>query len=535
MKNGKKLPVKYLVTASLAMYLAPYAMILLSAVVMSFIGIEEFILFLTCAAIVFFSYSFGKYITTSEKLRQPENRAALYAPAFLPAAALPIAYMIVTFFVKNDTLQFILLMPNLWSVYVIALSDAADLDLSCLFGFIPAFALNVLYGLFFVWGERIGAKKNNIAREKFKIGYAAAFAAYFAVFCGALSYCDHYNDITDVTVGEGERLYYVHKAMSERGEALFGNGYGFVYEDGWSSVDLHPYYVENENNLLAKLDEPAAFRISEASEMPVLDGAEAAYPVYSAFANACYDNIGDIQEYAKSKEGEEENAPKPIRFTNTIEAYKSLVSGGVDIFFGAEPSAEQKKLAEEAGRELLYTPLGKEAFVFFVSEDNPVDGLTSEQIRDIYSGKITNWKKVGGRNLPILAFQRPKNSGSQTKMERFMGDTPLKEPLKVEFEYSMAGVISAVADYQNKETAIGYSFRYYASQMTFGNNSGVKFLSLDGVYPSAENIADSSYPMTGQLYAISLADNDNENVGKFLDFMVSEQGRQLVGDTGYIV
>ena len=77
--------------------------------------------------------------------------------------------------------------------------------------------------------------------------------------------------------------------------------------------------------------------------------------------------------------------------------------------------------------------------MFFVSEDNPVDGLTSEQIRNIYSGNITNWKKLGGRNLPILAFQRPKNSGSQTTMEKFMGDAKLKEPLKVEFEYSMVG------------------------------------------------------------------------------------------------
>ena len=130
------------------------------------------------------------------------------------------------------------------------------------------------------------------------------------------------------------------------------------------------------------------------------------------------------------------------------------MNGDVDIFFGAEPSAEQKKLASDAGKELVYTPIGKEAFVFFVSEDNPVDGLTSEQIRNIYSGNITNWKKLGGRNLPILAFQRPQNSGSQTKMEKFMGDAKLKEPLKVEFEYSMVGVISAVADYQNKETAI---------------------------------------------------------------------------------
>ena len=100
----------------------------------------------------------------------------------------------------------------------------------------------------------------------------------------------------------------------------------------------------------------------------------------------------------------------------------------------------------------------------------------------------------------------------------------------------MVGVISAVADYQNKETAIGYSFRYYATQMVFGDDNGnIKFLSLDGVYPSPENIADNSYPMTAQLYAVSLVDNDNEYVGKLLEFMTSEQGRRIVSETGYIV
>ncbi|MDE5992806.1 MAG: substrate-binding domain-containing protein, partial [Oscillospiraceae bacterium] len=86
----------------------------------------------------------------------------------------------------------------------------------------------------------------------------------------------------------------------------------------------------------------------------------------------------------------------------------------------------------------------------FVNSENPVDGLTSDQIRKIYSGEYTSWRKAGGANIPILAFQRPKGSGSQTRMEYFMGDVPLKEPLEIEYEYSMVGVIKEVASYQNK-------------------------------------------------------------------------------------
>lgn len=521
----KKENIKYFVIALLVMYFVP-------AVITFFaIGSNSILLVFAMPVMVFiFAFVFGRLFPSWEKIDEPDSRAALYAPAFIQSLILPVMYILALLFSKHEGMQIIMLLPYLWSLsffYIFELDGSETLT------FIIFLVNSVLYGLFFVWGERSSAKKWGIKRDKFKVKYIAVLAAYFAVFCGGIAYYEYYTDLTTVTASSEDR----YRALAESDAyGVNHNGYGFAYEGGWSSVDLKPYYVENPENKLAKLDEPASFIISDVSKMPVLDGAEATYPVYSAFANACYENIAEIQEYAKSRDGEEENAPKPVRFTNTIEAYKSLVDGDVDIFFGSMPSPEQKQLAADAGKELVYTPIGKEAFVFFVSEDNPVDGLTSEQVRDIYSGKISNWRKVGGRNLPILAFQRPKNSGSQTRMEYFMGDVPLKEPLRSEFEISMVGVVSSVAGYQNKKTAIGYSFRYYATQMVLPEDSGhMKFLSLDGVYPSPENIADNSYPLTGQLYAVSLADNDNEYVGKLLEFMTSEQGKQIVKETGYII
>lgn len=525
----KKENIKYFVIATVVMYLAPslitFATVFVSGGILSLAH-----LFIIPALISVFAFVFGRLFPSWEKIDEPESRAALYLPAFIPALLLPFVCILYELLAEYETARWITLLPNLWSIFYFVNTDIAEKNTSLYGMYLPSFGFDILYGLFFVWGECSAAKKRGIKRDKFKVKYIAVLAVYFAVFCGGIAYYGYYTDLTTVTGSSDDR----YRAV--RGEYADDNGYGFAYEDGWSSVDLKPYYVENPENKLTKLDEPASLIISDVSKMPVLDGAEATYPVYSAFANACYENIAEIQEYAKSAEGKKKNAPKPVGFTNTIEAYKSLVNGDVDIFFGSMPSPEQKKLAEDAGKELVYTPIGKEAFVFFVSDRNPVDGLTSEQVRDIYSGKITNWRKVGGRNLPILAFQRPKNSGSQTRMEYFMGDVPLKEPLTAEFEVSMVGVVSSVAGYQNKKNAIGYSFRYYATQMVLPDDSGhMKFLSLDGVYPSPENIADNSYPLTGQLYAVSLADNDNEYVGKLLEFMTSEQGRQIVSETGYII
>ena len=333
--------------------------------------------------------------------------------------------------------------------------------------------------------------------------------------------------------------------------------YGFAYEDGYSSSNLYPYHVENESNILAVLDEPSTFTISSPNEMPVLDGAEAAYPVYAAFANACYDDIANIQYAAEKRKPYGEDTEEimeimPVQFHNTIYAYEKLLHGEVDICFGARLSAEQMQLADKHNKEIILTSIAKEGFVFFVNDANPVDALTTEQIKDIYSGKITNWRKVGGENEKILAYQRPEGSGSQTMMEYFMGDTPLKAALEAEYYASMGGILRDVAAYDNGKAAIGYSFRYYASIMTEessegntkfsdGELGGIKFLAVDGVYPDEKTIRSGEYPLTTELYAITVIDKSGETgtytkdtIEPFLEWMTSPQGQKIVADTGYV-
>ncbi|OHX54035.1 hypothetical protein BB777_07285 [Planococcus faecalis] len=96
------------------------------------------------------------------------------------------------------------------------------------------------------------------------------------------------------------------------------------------------------------------------------------------------------------------------------------------MIFAAEPSSGQKKAAEAAGVELELTPIGREAFVFFVNSRNSVTDLASKDIQGIYSGDIENWKELGGKNDEIRPFQRPEDSGSQTMFIKFMEDQKLK-------------------------------------------------------------------------------------------------------------
>ena len=316
-------------------------------------------------------------------------------------------------------------------------------------------------------------------------------------------------------------------------------GHGFDYMNGYSSTDFTDYTVYAGHSRLAELDHEPSFTIDNEAEMPVLDGAEACYPLYAAFAKAVYKDIDKIETAALDADERYHNG-RIVTFTNTIYGFDRLVlngadaekyGSGVDMFFGARPSADQLNMAKEFNVDLEITPIGREAFVFFVEKDNPVDGLTADQLRAVYHGDVTDWSELGGRKQEILAFQRPQNSGSQTMMEYFMGDTSLKEPQTYEMTDAMAGIIRKVAQYANERGALGYSFRYFLEELN--QEKGVKMLSVDGVYPSLENIENGTYPLVVDVCLITRKDDPNPNVQKMIDFILSEDGQAIVRKTGY--
>lgn len=315
-----------------------------------------------------------------------------------------------------------------------------------------------------------------------------------------------------------------------RPEVRYG-GHGFAYMHGFSSTDFSQYMVYSQPGKLAALDHPAAFQIQDEADMPVMDGAEACYPLYAAAAKAVYQDIAHIESnWADSGERAWTNG-KIVTFTNTVVGFERLIEGNVDLFFGARPSADQLAYAAEQGVELEITPIGREAFVFFVEEDEPVDGLTQDQLRAIYHGDVTDWSQVGGRAGEIAAFQRPAGSGSQTMMEYFMGEVSLKEPQTYETVGSMEGVIRHVAQYASQRGALGYSFRYFIQGLS--QEKGVKLLAVDGVTPDLAHIEDGSYPLTVPLCLVTRKDDPNPNVGKMIDFFLSPDGQTLVRETGY--
>ena len=223
-----------------------------------------------------------------------------------------------------------------------------------------------------------------------------------------------------------------------------------------------------------------------------------------------------------------------IPASKTHEAYLLLINRTADLIIVTSPSAEELLAASTANVELEITPISSEAFVFLVNIDNPIDSLTIDQIQKIYSGEITNWKDVGGDDVPIRAMQRPVNSRSQTGfLDLVMKNLTVMVPPVEWVVAEMGSLVDTVAAYDNKPDAIGYSYYYYVTDMK--NNPNIKLLKVNGIQPDPTTISNSTYPIHTNYYAIiqkdELVKSDARNILKYL---LSTEGQDLIEAAGYV-
>lgn len=308
-----------------------------------------------------------------------------------------------------------------------------------------------------------------------------------------------------------------------------------LWRDSLPTVDdrtllLWQYEPFAEDTRAVSPEVPASLTLERIDTLR-LDGATALYPVYASFVQAVY----PADSYPLIEHG----WPGKVACSGTVEAYERLIRRETDMIFAAAPSQDQLDRAEKAGMEFHLTPIGREAFVFFVNRRNPVESLTVEELWGIYSGEITNWKQVGGRNQRIRPFQRSGNSGSQSALLRLMEGRTLLEPEREDVAAAMDGIIHQVASYRNYRNAIGFSFRFYATEMV--TSGDIRLLAVNGVAPTRETIRDNSYPISSSFYAVTAApigqpslEERDEHAAAFLDWILSEEGQTLVERSGYV-
>ena len=271
------------------------------------------------------------------------------------------------------------------------------------------------------------------------------------------------------------------------------------------SIELRKFLPFEQGSQIVR----ASSGLKLSGDLPIIDGAAALYPVFSAFVAANYPK--ESVEF----DGRNFTDASRLKFSNTRGAYKAISDGEADLIFVAAPSKQQLDYAQEKGVRLRFVPIGLEAFVFIVNANNKVSSLSLDQVRGIYSGQYSDWSQLGGERMRIDAVQRNAGSGSQSAFLKFMSKTQPKRKITGFFG-----------------SAIGFSFRYYVEGIV--QNGGVKMLSLNGAYPNKENISSRKYPLVAEIYAVYDENNKNENIRILIDWILSPQGQSIIENSGYV-
>lgn len=224
---------------------------------------------------------------------------------------------------------------------------------------------------------------------------------------------------------------------------------------------------------------------------------------------------------------------KTVKHSKTVDAFEKLISGENDILLGVDYSDELLEKAKDSGIKLVKKEITREAFVFLINKNNPVKSLAIDQIKAIYSGKITNWSKVGGDDAPIKAYQRNSDSGSQIRMNKFMGDAKLMEK-NVDYISIMGDVIELIGNYDAGKYSIAYNM-YTFTEKQYPSDE-VILLDVNGVHPNDESIFDETYPVN--IYNYIYYDENNALASEFASnlytYLMSDEGQKLISDSGYV-
>ncbi|MFH0800295.1 MAG: phosphate ABC transporter substrate-binding protein [Pseudomonadota bacterium] len=183
--------------------------------------------------------------------------------------------------------------------------------------------------------------------------------------------------------------------------------------------------------------------------------------------------------------------------------------------------ADMLKLPDEA-KELAQTIVAKDGIAIVVNPANSVNSVSSQQAKDIFSGKVSNWKDLGGKDVPIRVISREEGSGTKKSFDKLvLGDEKLTS--NALFQNSNGTCREAVA---NDSSAIGY--------VSIGLVNGkVKALAYNGVKPVNADVKNNTYPLARPIFFLTKGE-PKEYVKHFIDYVLSNEGQELLEKEGLI-
>jgi phosphate transport system substrate-binding protein len=205
------------------------------------------------------------------------------------------------------------------------------------------------------------------------------------------------------------------------------------------------------------------------------------------------------------------------------EGIKALIDRSTDIANSSrEIKDKEAASAREKGIQPVENVVAIDAIVPIVNPRNKVKGLTIDQLSQIYQGKITNWKEVGGDNMTIVVVSRDSSSGTYESWGHLVLNGAKVTP-KAQLQASSGAVVQTVS---KNRFAIGYIGLGYL-------NRSVKGLSVNGIQASAQTVLAKTYPVARPLYMYTNGQPKGEVAG-FISFILSPAGQKLVEKEGFV-
>lgn len=228
-----------------------------------------------------------------------------------------------------------------------------------------------------------------------------------------------------------------------------------------------------------------------------------------------------IERYRK----DHANVSIDLESKGSASGFAALLAGGCDIASSSRfINEEEKRLAKSRGIKLKECLIGFYGVAVLVNSANPIKGLSRKQVRDVFTGAISNWKDVGGKDAAINLYIRNPVSGTYLGFQELaMEKRPYASSAKMLTRY--ADIVAAI---QTDKHGIGYA------SMIDARNKGVDAIRINGVVPNAFTVNEQEYPYARSLWLYTRKDGESAEVKAFVRFVLGRRGQKVVSELGFV-
>ncbi|TKC18354.1 phosphate ABC transporter substrate-binding protein [Robertmurraya kyonggiensis] len=229
-------------------------------------------------------------------------------------------------------------------------------------------------------------------------------------------------------------------------------------------------------------------------------------------------SVGPLAEKLAEKYEKNNNIKIEINQIGSSAGITNAINGVSEI------GMSSRELKDEEKESLQETVIAYDGIVVVTHPSNKVKNLTMDQVKDIFTGKVTNWKDLGGDDLEIVVVSREDGSGSRDAFQEIVGYSS-GELIKSAIVASGNGNIKTTV--ATNKHAVGFiSFEYI--------DDSVSPVSINGVDATAENVLNHKYVLSRPFLFVHVEDNLTNEGQKFIDYILSPEGQAIAAESGAI-